>query len=52
MKLLTPAEIISLAEKLALPDSHRITFEFTEYALMVFVADILNAVTAKQEAAQ
>lgn len=50
MKLLTHDEIIALAEKYALPDSHRLTYEFTEYALKEFVTDVLNAATAKQEA--
>ncbi len=47
MKSLTREEIIALAERLALPDSHRLTYEFTEFALMEFVAEILNAVTTK-----
>lgn len=46
MKSLTRDEIIALAEILALPDSHRLTYEFTEYALMEFVTGILNAATA------
>ena len=50
MKLLTHDEIIALAEKYALPDSHRLTYEFTEYALMEFVTDVLNAVSREGNA--
>lgn len=50
MKSLTRDEIITLAERHALPDSHRLTYEFTEYALMEFVTDVLKAVSREGNA--
>lgn len=52
MKSLTREDIITLANKHSLPVSVPAVWEFVEYGLLEFVADVLNAVTAKQEAAQ
>lgn len=43
MKSLTREEIISIANKHCLPTCPKVVWEFVEYGLMEFVAEILNA---------
>lgn len=47
MKSLTKEEIITLANKHCLPVSAPVVWEFVEYGLLEFVADLLRLATNK-----